>query len=123
MFLQRVTELIDSHGITRNKLLTEIGLNKNSFVVWENRGTVPGGNTLSKLADYFHVSTDYLLGRTDNPQPVGGGVESNPQPVADLTTEEMDMVEAYRAADSRTRQIVDLNLEPWKKRKSSEEAM
>lgn len=75
MFLQRVTELIDSHGITRNKLLTEIGLNKNSFVVWENRGTVPGGNTLSKLADYFHVSTDYLLGRTDSKEPLekGGG--------------------------------------------------
>lgn len=123
MFLQRVTELIDSHGITRNKLLTEIGLNKNSFVVWENRGTVPGGNTLSKLADYFHVSTDYLLGRTDNPQPVGGRAESNPQPVSDLTAEEMDMVEAYRAADDRARQVVDLTLEPWKKSDFSGEAM
>ena len=41
MFLQRVTELINDRGITRNKLLADIGLNKNSFVVWESRGTVP----------------------------------------------------------------------------------
>lgn len=70
MFLQRVTDLINSHGITRNKLLTDIGLNTNSFVAWEKRGTVPGGNTLTKIADYFHVSTDYLLGRTDDLRPV-----------------------------------------------------
>lgn len=81
MFLQRVTELIDSRGITRNRLLTDIGLNKNSFVAWENRGTVPSGNTLTKIADYFHVSTDYLLGRTDDPRPVGE--EKEPTPAAE----------------------------------------
>jgi len=71
MFLTRVTELIKSRGITKNKLLVELGLNTNAFKNWENRNTVPGGDTLSKIADYFHVSTDYLLGRTDDPRPVG----------------------------------------------------
>lgn len=46
-----------------------------------------------------------------------------PQPVADLTDEEMYMVEAYRAADDRAKSMVDYALEPWKKKKSSGEAM
>lgn len=78
MFLQRLTELINNHGLTRNKFLTSVGLNPNSFVVWEKRGTVPGGNTLSIIADYFHVSTDYLLGRTDDPSPAGEAEEPSP---------------------------------------------
>lgn len=47
----------------------------------------------------------------------------NPQAPADLTAEEMDMVEAYRAADERAKQVVDLTLEPWKKNDFSGEAM
>lgn len=65
MFLQRVLELIDDKGITRNKFLIELNLSKNSFVAWENRGTIPSGGIVAKIADYFNVSTDYLLGRTD----------------------------------------------------------
>ena len=44
-------------------MLTDLKLGKNSFVNWENRGTIPGGNTLNKIAEYFEVSTDYLLGK------------------------------------------------------------
>lgn len=68
IFLQRVLSLASEMNITKNKLLTDIGLNKNSFVDWEKRGTVPGGDAVIKIADYFHVSTDYLLGRTDDPR-------------------------------------------------------
>ncbi len=71
IFLQRVLDLIASAGITKNKLSTDIGINKNSFVDWERRGTIPGGDVVAKIADYFHVSTDYLLGRADDPRPAG----------------------------------------------------
>lgn len=47
----------------------------------------------------------------------------NPQPVTDLTSEELDMVTAYRAADARAKSMVDLALEPWKKSESTKEAM
>lgn len=79
VFLQRVLSLIDSVGINKNKLLTDLGINKSAFINWERRGTIPGGDTLTKIADYFHVSTDYLLGRTDDPRPVGEE-EPNPAP-------------------------------------------
>lgn len=81
MFLERVTELLRQRGITKNKLLLDIGLNQTSFHNWAQRGTVPGGDTLEKLADYFGVTTDYLLGRTDDPGPAAGsGDNTAPSP-------------------------------------------
>jgi len=65
MFIERVSALIAAQGITRNKLLTDLKLDKSSFLNWERRGTVPSGDVIARIADYFHVSTDYLLGRTD----------------------------------------------------------
>lgn len=77
-FLHRVLDLITSNGISKNKLLTDIHINKNSFVDWDKNKTIPGGDVVAKIADYFNVSTDYLLGRTDDPSPVGEGAEPSP---------------------------------------------
>lgn len=74
MFLQRLDELITIRGITKNKLFTDLGINKNAFVAWRERGTIPGGDTLSKIADYFGVSIDYLLGRDEKPAGESGGL-------------------------------------------------
>lgn len=65
MFLERTLELIERKNISKNKLLTDLKLSKNSFVNWSERGTVPSAETIEKIADYFGVTTDYLLGRTD----------------------------------------------------------
>lgn len=62
MFLNKVNDLITKHGITKNRLLTDLNLSKNSFVDWQKSGRLPNGETLKKIADYFGVSVDYLLG-------------------------------------------------------------
>jgi transcriptional regulator with XRE-family HTH domain len=67
MFLDRFNNLVKLKGITINQALIDIGLNTSSFVNWKQRGTVPSGETLIKIADYFKVSVDYLLGQSDNP--------------------------------------------------------
>lgn len=61
-FAERVLELINEKQISKNKLLTDLNLSKNSFVNWIERGTIPGGDVLAKIAEYFDVSVDYLLG-------------------------------------------------------------
>ena len=43
-----------------------LGIAAGSVTKWKN-GTVPNGETLDKIADFFHVSVDYLLGR-DEPE-------------------------------------------------------
>lgn len=62
-FIERILNLVEQQGISKNKLLTDLKLSKNSFVNWEERNTIPGGDTLLKIADYFNCSVDYLLGR------------------------------------------------------------
>lgn len=64
-FTERVLKLIERDGITKNKMLTDLKLAKGSFGNWQERGTIPNGETLSKIADYFGVTIDYLLGATD----------------------------------------------------------
>lgn len=42
-FLKNVFALLQQKGVSKNKMLTDLKLGKNSFVNWENRGTIPGG--------------------------------------------------------------------------------
>ena len=67
-FVERTLELIKKNNITKNKMLTDLKLGKNSFVNWQERGTIPSGDVLQKIADYFNVSVDYLLGTTPTVQ-------------------------------------------------------
>jgi len=98
MFLERVAALIASQKITRNKLLMDLNLDKSSFFNWERRGTIPSGDVVAKIADYFHVSTDYLLGRTDDPSPVGEEKEPTPDTGDGLSPEQADLVSLYESA-------------------------
>ena len=43
-------------------MLNDLHFGAGTFATWEKRGTVPNGEILSKIANYFNVSTDYLLG-------------------------------------------------------------
>lgn len=50
--------------------MVSIGLNKSNATFWK-KGSIPKGDTLQKLADYFGVSVDYLLGTEKAPAPEG----------------------------------------------------
>lgn len=65
MLLERIKELCKKRGITVSELENRVGFGKNSIYKWKTQS--PKIETLQKVADYFNVSTDYLLGRTDNP--------------------------------------------------------
>ena len=62
----RVKELSQKRGISLSKLEETLGLGKNS--IYALKRTHPSAERLQEIADYFNVSTDYLLGRTDNPK-------------------------------------------------------
>lgn len=60
----RIKELCDERHISINKLETELGMSQYSIGRWKN-STSPTIDKISKIADYFHVSIDYLVGATD----------------------------------------------------------
>ncbi len=64
----RLKELRKSRGISQLKLAMDLSLNQNNISRYENGDREADYATLIKLADYFHVSIDYLLERTDDPQ-------------------------------------------------------
>lgn len=66
MFASRLRYLRQSKELNQTQLGEKLGVKKQSVSNWENGNIVPSIDMLIKIADYFHVSTDYLLGR-DNP--------------------------------------------------------
>lgn len=63
---ERIKKLSAKKGITISQLTSELEMGENSIYRWKTQK--PALDKLQKVADYFNVSIDYLLGRTDNPQ-------------------------------------------------------
>ena len=65
MFYERFIEICNEKGEAPTKVVTKIGLTKQAKSHWKN-GKVPGSDKLKELADYFDVSMDWLMGRTED---------------------------------------------------------
>lgn len=63
MLFDRVKELSEQRGENLKSVALKLGFSENAFYKWKTQS--PKSETLEKVADYFDVSTDYLLGRTD----------------------------------------------------------
>ena len=63
----RLKELRLAHHMTQLHLAMELSMNQNTISRYENGEREPGLAELIRIADYFHVSMDYPLERTDNP--------------------------------------------------------
>ncbi|MBQ7034176.1 MAG: helix-turn-helix transcriptional regulator [Clostridia bacterium] len=61
----RLRELRKAKHISQLKLAIDLNMNQNTISRYENSEREPGINELIKIADYFNVSVDYLLGRSD----------------------------------------------------------
>ncbi len=64
----RLKELRKKKGISQLRLATELNTTQNTISRYETGEREPGIDELIKIAEYFNVSVDYLIGRTDNPK-------------------------------------------------------
>ncbi len=64
-FAQRLKVLRKERGITQQQLADGVGISKGGLSYYENAGRTPDISILERFADYFGVTTDYLLGRTN----------------------------------------------------------
>ena len=58
--LERILFLMDQRGVTAKKLTTDLGISNSSVSDWK-KGSKPSSDVIVKLANYFHVTTDYIL--------------------------------------------------------------
>ena len=84
MFLtfERVKELAKKRGLSLNQVEEKLGYSKNTLYSLKRQKV--SSDRLQEIADYFHVSTDYLLGRTDNPK-----VSSNDTALTEVDLKEL----------------------------------
>ena len=64
----RLKELRQQKNISQLKLAMDLNMSQNTISRYETGERKPGISELILLADYFDVSIDYLVGRTDNPK-------------------------------------------------------
>lgn len=64
----RIKELREQKGITQLKMAMDLNMNQNTISRYESGVHQADYNTLIAIADYFGVSIDYILMRTDNPK-------------------------------------------------------
>lgn len=59
----KIKELRMSKGLSHGRLAKEMGISKSMIGHYENGSRQPSYETLNKIADYFSVSIDYIMGR------------------------------------------------------------
>lgn len=83
---QRVFYLLDKQGKKQNELSRFTGISTSTISAWNKRGTDPAADTISTIADFFGVSTNYIL--------TGQEKES-------LSINESEMLEVFKKFDER----------------------
>ena len=68
MFYDIFVQLCNKRGVKPSRVAIDLDLSKATATKWKN-GSVPTGETLQKLADYFGVSVDYLLNEETKKSP------------------------------------------------------
>ncbi len=64
----RIKELRKQKGISQVKMSMDLNTNQNTISRYETGEREPGISELIRIADYFGVSIDYLVERTNNPE-------------------------------------------------------
>lgn len=67
LFNRRINNLRGKSGLTQKELSARLGMARTTYSGYENGAREPDHQTLQKFADYYDVTIDYLLGRTDDP--------------------------------------------------------
>ena len=84
---EKIKELADKRGISLTKLEEDLGYSRNTL--YKLKSQKPNAERISEIADYFNVSTDYLLGRTENPKIAKDGDASAPLDLRDIAAQSM----------------------------------
>ena len=92
MFKEKFIQLCNKKGESPSSVCRKVGVTPATFSCWTDI-SVPRKATLMRIADYFNVPVDYLLGKEDG------------EPLT-LTDEENELVTKYRAAGEETRTAV-----------------
>ena len=90
----RIKNLREKRGIIQEILAAELGITQQMLSKYEKDVTVIKVDILKRLAEYFNVTTDYLLGMSDVKRDLTGQIKLN-----ETLDEYYDMIEVYKTLD------------------------
>lgn len=67
VYIKRIRDLREDNDITQQEIADFLGTSQTMYARYERGANELPIRHLIKLADYYGVSTDYILGRTNNP--------------------------------------------------------
>ena len=94
-FANCLKELRKDKNCTQRELAEYLGYSTNIICEWENQRCEPKIETILRLADFFDVSIDYLLGRTDEL----GAIVPKPTAAPALAEDEAQLLSLFRGMD------------------------
>lgn len=92
--MNRIMELRQAKGMTQDELGQILNVGKGAVSRYEQGKRQLTPEAINAICDFFGCTSDYLLGRTQSPQPV-------------LTDRQIRLLDAYAAADPRDREFID----------------
>lgn len=97
-FPTRLRTLRESNGVSQSVLSKALGFSKSTLGLWETGCTLPDAKSLNDLANFFNVSADYLLCRTDTTS-----TNQSIQQICDYIGLDEDTVSLFRKLKQNTR--------------------
>ena len=97
----KLKELRESRHLTQTGMGARIGVTQQNISRYERDVSTMPVEILLETVDYFNVTTDYLLGRSEVKRSLEGQVQVNRE-----IEEYFDLVEMYQDLDARDREIV-----------------
>lgn len=104
LFSQRLEELLKERRVTWKEVYQSLRIGKNQKKYWADNDIVPELETLTKLAEYFGVSVDYLRGTEDLKGNSLGILESQ---TLTLSAKEVNLILKYRSLDAEGQTMVE----------------
>lgn len=102
VYQERIRPLFDGSSETNAEIERKLGIPPKTINKWNTTSLKSWRNYIHQIASHFHVSTDYLLGNTDDPTPAGqkenfpqGGEPMYPEWYKELTPGEIEQVRNY----------------------------
>lgn len=64
-FYDRFVFLCEQNNVKPSRAAEDCGINRSNVSNWKSNGSTPRDDAIRRIADYFNVSTDYLIGHAD----------------------------------------------------------
>ena len=111
MFSEQLKRLRKEKRLSQRDLCKNLCVSSGAIAMWETEKRQPDIATLCKLADFFGVSVDYLLGREDNGKAAFQNSFSNIAASRELPVDEVRLLEKYRLLQTGYQALIEKQIQ------------